>query len=113
MTFVCDPLSIILIVGLIFVFVLLAVLLAYSIIVMSGLARVTRRIRAVSDEVESLLLTPLELLESLIAHLKKFIEGWTKEKGIPKGGGKKKRGGKRKVKVEEEGGGEFEIKDLE
>jgi len=126
MNFVCDPLSIILIAGLSFVFVLLAILLGYSIIVMSGLARITRRLRALSDEVESLLLTPLELLESLIGQLKLFIEGWRKsEGGAPKGTGRKKKSGRNRstsakhgtrrenVKVEEAGGGEFEIKDLE
>jgi hypothetical protein len=110
MTFVCDPLSIILIVGLIFVFVLLAILLAYAIIVMRALARITRQLRAVSDEVESLLLKPIDLLQSLVEQIKRFIKGQHKEEKNLKKRRKKKGTG---VNIKEGRAGEFEIKEVE
>ncbi len=76
MRFVCDPLSIVLLGSTVFVFVLLAVLLAHTIVVMSGLRKIVKRLSAVSDEVESMITAPLEALEAIVTSLITLLQGW-------------------------------------
>lgn len=98
MRFVCDPISIVLLTGLTFVFVLLAVLLGHAIVVMSGLRRIVRKLNTVSEEVESMLTAPIEAVENVVTSIATFIQDWiSRRKGKAETPGKVKGGRRRQA----------------